>query len=573
MDDDERKHSIRWQLILLVLICIVLPIAIIIGVMNYVLSVNINSQVVKTVTTSVANEIASTSKRLNEAVTVSRKASYDGEIGRAYNRYLKSEDINALHTSVTNYIKQVHKKNDMFLGTFIFFTDAPQQIYYTYNDADAGGSYESVLRYKKSAHDIVVEKSKKLTTDICIMQIGGSTYMIRNILNSSFEPYAAIIMELDMEVIFGGIRDILWAKTVTVWLDEHELTLLGEPATQEQKQRVFSGDDYYEATEIYGTKEILAGKLSYLITVDGEVFHDSANNFQDVIIALIILVIPFILIMLWFFYRNITRPIDNLIVAAKKIEQGAWGVQVNEDARNSEFEYLNVAFNSMSARLKRQFDTSFGEELALRDAKIMALQCQINPHFLNNTLEIINWEARLTDNVKISKMIEALSVMLDAAMDRCKKPLVHLYEEMMYVDSYLYIISERFGKRLTIEKDIDRSLLDINVPLLILQPILENAVTHGIELNQTGTIVIRAYRDGLHLILEIENDGKMTAADEQYIAQVLSNKQDKKKRTSGSLGIYNVNQRIKMIYGEDCGLSIKMNTNGHTVAQIIVNIS
>lgn len=72
---------------------------------------------------------------------------------------------------------------------------------------------------------------------------------------------------------------------------------------------------------------------------------------------------------------------------------------------------------------------------------------------MNNTLEIINWEARLSDNVKVSRMIEALSTMLDAAMDRKGRPIVHVSEEMMYVDAYLYIISERLGKRLTIKRN------------------------------------------------------------------------------------------------------------------------
>ena len=115
----------------------------------------------------------------------------------------------------------------------------------------------------------------------------------------------------------------------------------------------------------------------------------------------------------------------------------------------------------MSERLKYQFDHIYEEEIALRDARIMALQSHINPHFMNNTLEIINWEARLGGNEKVSRMIEALATLMDAAMDRKKRTLVPLSEEMIYVNAYLYINSARFGKRLTVVKELDESIMQM----------------------------------------------------------------------------------------------------------------
>lgn len=88
------------------------------------------------------------------------------------------------------------------------------------------------------------------------------------------------------------------------------------------------------------------------------------------------------------------------------IEEGKFGYQIEMKGNSKEFAYLTDAFNSMSAKLKYQFETIYSEELALKDARIMALQSQINPHFLNNTLEIINWEARINENYKVSQMIE-----------------------------------------------------------------------------------------------------------------------------------------------------------------------
>jgi two-component system sensor histidine kinase YesM len=198
----------------------------------------------------------------------------------------------------------------------------------------------------------------------------------------------------------------------------------------------------------------------------------------------------------------------------------------------------------------------------------MALQSQINPHFLNNTLEIINWESRLSKNGKITRMIEALSSMLSAASDREGKPFIRFSEEMIYVDSYLYIISERFGKRLKVLKVINPDVLEYNVPRLITQPIIENAVEHGMEPQQQCEIIIRAFITGNKLIIEVENNKTLSDEDIKRIEQLLYDD----KTTSTSLGIRNVHQRLRILYGDNGGLFVKNSEKGHTVFQIVIAI-
>ena len=130
------------------------------------------------------------------------------------------------------------------------------------------------------------------------------------------------------------------------------------------------------------------------------------------------------------------------------------------------------------------------EELDLKDARIMALQSHINPHFMNNTLEIINWEARLAGNDKVSEMISSLGTLLDAALDRKKQPEVPLKEELTYVKAYLFIMKERFGKRLEVTLEIPEELYQEKVPRLILQPVIENAIAHGVQVQGTGKVRI-----------------------------------------------------------------------------------
>lgn len=223
----------------------------------------------------------------------------------------------------------------------------------------------------------------------------------------------------------------------------------------------------------------------------------------------------------------------------------------------------------MSDKLKNQFEQIYLEELALKDADIKALQSQINPHFLNNTLEIINWEARMNGNDKVSSMIEALSTMLGATLNRKRQPMIPLAEELSYVDAFCYICKQRFGEKLQFEKQVDDTLLGQEVPRLIIQPIIENAVEHGLA-GKKGRIVIRIYRDQDKMIIEVVNDGTLTAQDREKIEMLLGGEREPDR--SVSLGIYNVNKRLKITYGEECGLTVKSDKDGLTVSTLTVKL-
>ncbi|MDF2486518.1 MAG: signal transduction histidine kinase, LytS, partial [Herbinix sp.] len=144
------------------------------------------------------------------------------------------------------------------------------------------------------------------------------------------------------------------------------------------------------------------------------------------------------------------------------------------------------------------------------------------------------------------------------------------------VDAYCYIISMRFGKRLKIEKEIDHELLQLEVPQLILQPLIENAVVHGVEKVKNGTIWIKVYQEDKHVILQIINTGKtMTEEDLVRVQTILEGKYDQTEEQGGrheALGIHNVNERIKLIYGEEYGLTIRPITDTETASTITIPI-
>lgn len=228
----------------------------------------------------------------------------------------------------------------------------------------------------------------------------------------------------------------------------------------------------------------------------------------------------------------------------------------------------------MSAQVKYLFDSMYSEKLARKDAQIQALQAQINPHFLNNTLEMMNWQARMSGDTVVSKMIESLGTVLDYRMNRANVKEIHLAEELQCIDAYFYIMSMRFGQRLSIERKIDDDLLYLMVPPLILQPIVENAIVHGVETVKNGVIRLHVYHDEENVYLKVRNTGKkMTEEELERIHAILEGDESKLPKNTGrhtSIGIQNVNRRIRLVYGDEYGLSIEQEEDCITVSTITI---
>jgi len=280
--------------------------------------------------------------------------------------------------------------------------------------------------------------------------------------------------------------------------------------------------------------------------------------------AAVALMLPFLIVIVVLFTRHVSDPMQTLAEANGRVRSGERGYQIDRKPPNVDFARLYDNFNTMSRELKNQFERSALEQQATQQAQIKALQHQISPHFLNNTLEIINWEARIEGNDRVSAMIEALSTMLDAALDRDNQSKIYLKDELGYVDAYLYIIRERLGEGFHAYKEIEEDILDQQIPRLILQPIVENAVEHDITQRRGGNLWVRAFRQEDRLVLEVEHDGTMTETDRRNIDTMLSEPGPE----GSQVGLRNVWQRLRLIYGPEADLRIEGTESGTILARI-----
>ena len=520
-------------------ICWLIPIAAVAVIFGTMLTRSYENARQELVESTIRNSFRQLDIRMTDAIADSKNVSYDGIVRSSYRSYQLDGDPAALYSRVNEYLSQRFSRSEAYKAVFISFRNGIDISSYVISPSLS--EYAMVRSYRNDAEQTIMEKMADADTGIRFFVINDELYMARNLLDGKFIPYATVVMQYDQNILFSSFDDFPGGVITGIAIDGEKLSL-AETAEPESDRNILEYSERIDGHSVMITSSFPRFRI----------WRD-VPSLKYGILAAVALGIPMLLIAAIVFYRQVTRPVQVLQDAAEHVEAGERGYQIREKPGNDEFRQLTERFNKMSEEMKNQFEQLYREQQALQQAKIKALQSQINPHFLNNTLEVINWEARMADDEKVSAMIEALSTMLDAALDRDGKGMIPLSQEIGYVDAYLYIIRERLGERFHAEKEIAPGMDEVIIPRLILQPIVENAVEHDITPKGGGSILIRAFREDGMIVLETVHSGSFSDADRENIRQILTSSE-----TGGEpqVGLHNVAQRMKLIYGPAGTLTI-----------------
>lgn len=250
--------------------------------------------------------------------------------------------------------------------------------------------------------------------------------------------------------------------------------------------------------------------------------------------------------------RGISRPVRELSQKMLKIGEGDFSVSSTYVSKD-EIGVLSLHFNKMVDQVKQLIRKVYQEELLKQKAELKSLRMQINPHFLYNTLESINWMARIHGVPDIGKMVKALGDLMRASIGG--EDFVTIEEEIRNINNYLTIQKFRYGDKISVEFDIDTDILQYKIPKLILQPIVENAIVHGIERKVgNGSILITGKSFPSQIQLSVKDDG--VGMEEELISTILSDDETQKPEGHTHIGLKNVDRRIRMYYGEDDPVTI-----------------
>ncbi|MEK3717335.1 cache domain-containing sensor histidine kinase [Paenibacillus sp. FSL R7-0333] len=252
------------------------------------------------------------------------------------------------------------------------------------------------------------------------------------------------------------------------------------------------------------------------------------------------------LVFAFFIAGKITKPIKRLLSAMKSVGEGDFQTRVDV-VSHDEFGILTQRFNRMNDRIHLLVTENYEIKLKEKEAEIQALNMQMHPHFLYNTLNVMNWTAIENDQQELSRMLVCLSNMLHYT-SRKTWDAVPLSEEMSWMSNYFYIMSIRFEDKFTVEYDMDPRLLAYDVPRLLFQPFVENAILHGFDQTGSGGLIgIRGWINGRTRHYEVADNGRGMSAE--TVHRILYQK-------SSSVGIKNTIDRIQMTYGGEYGISI-----------------
>lgn len=281
----------------------------------------------------------------------------------------------------------------------------------------------------------------------------------------------------------------------------------------------------------------------------------------------ILLLIGVILIFLdTLVFHNFTNPIYRLLRTMEKFGKGDYNARAQEEGIG-ELKNVSIHFNIMADKLQEQMEEIRRNEREKQKMEKKLLQSQINPHFLYNTLDSIIWMIRSEEYDGAGEMVSLLAKFFRISLSQ-GKDMITLEKELEHASSYLAIQNIRFKDKFEFHVDADPELLKYFCPKLSIQPLLENAIYHGMDgMYEDGEIEIRIYEKNGDIKIDVSDNGP--GMTQEKIDYIMHNKVVSSKRGSG-IGVCNVNERIQLIYGKNYGITISSELDEGTVATITI---
>ena len=310
-----------------------------------------------------------------------------------------------------------------------------------------------------------------------------------------------------------------------------------------------------------------AGETRYRWVISAALGGASLNALKTRI--LIVFIVAFVVLILAvinaYTSPGITTPIQKLERSVNGIEAGNLETEVYVGG-SYEIRHLGTSIRNMTTQIRHLMDDIVAEHESKRKNEFDVLQSQINPHFLYNTLDIIVWMIENEKQADAVKVVTALARFFRISLSRGKS-IIPVRDELEHVRNYLMIQHMRFKNRFTYEIEADEDVMELASVKLILQPLVENAVYHGMEfMDGDGEIRIRVYRDGEDLYMKVSDNG--LGMTKEQVKGMFTDKPHVESGSGSGIGVRNVNERIRLYFGQEYGLSIESELDEGTVVTI-----
>jgi two-component system sensor histidine kinase YesM len=394
------------------------------------------------------------------------------------------------------------------------------------------------------------------------------------------KPIGAVIANLDLDKINGMFELTSYQDNESIFMIDALQTIIvhkdaaaiGTKLDFSGIELIYAGDSGSFVTELDGKETLVIFHPTavqgwrMISTIPMSVISGQADSLKSNLIGFIYLCLLLNLLISILITTRISRPFGRLLSTLDKI--GGDRVYVNTNYKYRELNMIGNKFKELVIRIESLVKQNYQSEIALKEVELKTLQSQINPHFLFNTLQLLQTEIVCGSTEDSNQLVLSLSSLLRYSMKQSEE-MVELEQEIQNVRDYLYIVNKKYDDRIDIEFRIpDESILKQGTIKLILQPLVENVVLHGFGENPQSakmTISVVAVKKGLMIAIQDNGSGIAKSRRHQLTRQL--NLRDFKPE---GIGLYNVNQRIRLKFGSDYGLKIRSKVGEYTTVYIVL---
>ncbi|WP_293199698.1 histidine kinase [Paenibacillus sp.] len=570
------KLPIHHKTILLIGFLMLISFAFYVSVMQYVLNIydrqiyEKSSQVLNMSSVGIENKLRELSNLSFKVMSDEPLQQYLLQLEKANSGY----ERNSLRKKITNRLV-AYAGSEKYVYSMIFIDND--------NNVMAAGNREGISATKQN--------------ELIAL---GEQYAGSNVWQASGDQQARLLSVRQVKSFTGGAFTLekLGTLIIRVRLDRIVQDQMQEPA-EDSQLLIIDGTEVIYPTESNVSKSEIAAELkrtepywiasldqgkyfvarayssytnwNYLYTTPFDQMFKQIQFVKQLVMVIFIMIFLVALVIGAKFSRSITHPIAQLIKKMRNIEKG--DLDKLEEAAlgnipvspQNEVGLLHRTFKMMLQRIRELIDENYAKQLVIRETELKALQAQINPHFLYNTLESINWLAKVQKQHQISEMVEALGFLLRSSVNMSEK-WITLERELDIVRSYVTIQRTRFEERLDFDMHIAPEVGTARIPKLTLQPLVENAIHYALEPSvEPCQIRIRARAEGDYVRIEVEDNGPgMTS-------EFMERLQEGQIQTRGQgIGLTNIQERLRLTFGDEGIMSISSKPGSGTVVSISI---
>lgn len=392
----------------------------------------------------------------------------------------------------------------------------------------------------KSFPSLRIVESKKTPSE--------QLFFVRNIFSlNTGHPIATMIIAVDKHILLEYLSSSL-NNSWSVHLYNNDLTVSSFIESPEQ----LNSSDYLTVSKKLDNLDLYA-----MVVAPKQELQEKLASSLQIYLSLIVIIIFCVLFFSFACSKAITYPITRMTRHINRITEGHYDETIPVTELYNEFNTLTLAFNHMLNEISTYHADNLEKQLLLKNAEIQALQSQINPHFLFNTLNTLAWKAQMSDNPELYQMTISLGELLKTNVLSKSSTCFTLQEEIKYIKFYIYLQKMRFEDKINVDFQIDPGLDKFLIPCFSIQCLVENAFVHGLEPKKgNGNLTIIIKNNITHISILVEDNGiGFSSIPEIKNVQITSND------SHTHIGLSNLDRRLFLLYGEDYRLKISSTPN------------